>query len=1404
MCSLVTHNDIFSLIFGTVNAKFPPKKQGQARPDGARPSDQVRFMTLGSRRSIHQGLLLAAALSGLATAGHAQTTTDQTLPGQPIPYTQLRPQAAQPTPPQPTPQTAPATPGQPPASGDAVMDSFGLTSQNFRLTPPTTPSGIAPLVVSRRGDTTFLMSAFDATSQDRMSLFSSYDGITFTSLNSDAYRPPAGLLRDPSILRAADGWYYIVYTTGWDGSRFGLARSRDLKTWSHIKDIDIPVAGLTNSWAPEFFRDKDGSVYVVVSLSKGGAKGPFGAHLIKATDLATGTFDAPVPMEGLQGNYIDTFVIPWGETYVAVTKNETTKHLELATANSLTGPWTIVRRGNWAGWGDWVEGPAVVPVKDAQGRDGWRVYFDDYLTKRYWYSDSYDGMRTWTPRQELGGVSGAVRHFTVISQPTATVEQVTAPATKGKTVTWDKHSLMVDGERIMVWAGEFHPFRLPSPSLWRDILQKMKASGFNGVALYFNWGYHSSMRDQYDFTGIRDVEKAIEIAEDLDMYIIVRPGPYVNAELTMGGFPGYLARQTALARTDDPEYLKDADAWLTQLNAIVSRHQITNGGGKVILYQIENELGLTTPTHQRYMQHLYDKARADGITVPIFHNAQSRLPNWTPKTSSTPWSVPGPVDIYAFDGYPGGGCTNTHEIGKPNKVPNWGMYAEVPQGITAPDPNNPVKIGALTSPNTPGFAAEIGSGWFDFWGSIGTYDCTAKRIGSEYVKTFFGSSLINGLSIHSLYMAFGGTSWGWTPASVVYTSYDYGAGIDEARGLRDKQYTLKQMGQFVQAAEPLLSAMTKAPPLASSNPKVKLYHNTSPYGHGNLIFAIHEPTDEFGNNPFSFNLTTKAGSYRVPQAGTLRLNGQDAKLFVADYKLERHHVVYSTSQLQTHLQQGKRDIALFYGPRGEDGETVLRFKSKPVVTVLKGNVTVTWDAKTKDLRLNYVHTAMNRVRVAHGGTSLELLFAEDEVSKTFWRQDTSDGVVLQRSGALIRESKFNGATLHLTGDTSEESTLEIWAPKPVTALTFNGQPVNFTMMEGALWATGLAGPKPATIPDLMQLQWLRRKDSPEANPKFDDSQWRVADLKTSAATIATQPPPGQPVLAMSDYGFHHGDVWYRGRFRTRGQSPETLNFTWNGGPAGVAQVWIDGRFIGERDGHAGEARPKTTMKSHLYIPQLKAGEHSIAIMVRNNAHNWDLGADDEHKEARGLISVELAGLPIQWKIQGNKGGEFIADLVRGPMNNGGLYGEREGWHLPLAAFADTTGWELTSVDDDPPGPGTYWLRTQFKLDLPKGHDTQLGLVIGDADIPRTTARTRMLIFVNGWNIGNFIAHVGPQKTFVVPPGILNPNGDNTLTFAVTTDGKPQNAPEPVKLVVLRNVRGGVPLQLVDSPNRLQR
>src|SRR5262245_66134950 len=91
--------------------------------------------------------------------------------------------------------------------------------------------------------------------------------------------------------------------------------------------------------------------------------------------------------------------------------------------------------------------------------------------------------------------------------PAQAAEPKDAPAQaavpKGQTVTFDKYSMMIGGKRTVIWSGEMHPYRIPSPDLWRDVLQKMRASGYNAVSFYFDWGYHSPESGVYDFSGVR-------------------------------------------------------------------------------------------------------------------------------------------------------------------------------------------------------------------------------------------------------------------------------------------------------------------------------------------------------------------------------------------------------------------------------------------------------------------------------------------------------------------------------------------------------------------------------------------------------------------------------------------------------------------------------------------------------------------------------------------------------------------------------------------------------------------------------------------------------------------------------------------------------------------------------------
>lgn len=116
-------------------------------------------------------------------------------------------------------------------------------------------------------------------------------------------------------------------------------------------------------------------------------------------------------------------------------------------------------------------------------------------------------------------------------------------------------------------------------------MEKFKALDFNGVSFYFYWGYHSPKKGVYDFSGVRDVQKAIDAATQADLEIISRPGPYINAEVDGGGFPGWTKTQRAVARKSSPENNENWAEWLSAIDAKLVPNQITHGG-RIILNQI--------------------------------------------------------------------------------------------------------------------------------------------------------------------------------------------------------------------------------------------------------------------------------------------------------------------------------------------------------------------------------------------------------------------------------------------------------------------------------------------------------------------------------------------------------------------------------------------------------------------------------------------------------------------------------------------------------------------------------------------------------------------------------------------------------------------------------------------------
>ena len=89
------------------------------------------------------------------------------------------------------------------------------------------------------------------------------------------------------------------------------------------------------------------------------------------------------------------------------------------------------------------------------------------------------------------------------------------------------------------------------------------------------------------------------------------------------------------------------------------------------------------------------------------------------------------------------------------------------------------------------------------------------------------------------------------------------------------------------------------------------------------------------------------------------------------------------------------------------------------------------------------------------------------------------------------------------------------------------------------------------------------------------------------------------------------------------------------------------------------------------------------------------------------------------------------------MNEGGLFGERQGWHLPSYP---TSSWVSRSPSEGLPSnvAGVGFFVTTFKLDIPRGLDVMMSFTFQEP----LGQPYRALLFVNGWMMGKRVGNLG--------------------------------------------------------------
>ncbi len=308
------------------------------------------------------------------------------------------------------------------------------------------------------------------------------------------------------------------------------------------------------------------------------------------------------------------------------------------------------------------------------------------------------------------------------------------PITGHHTFEVGEESFLLDGKPFVIRCGEMHFARVPR-ELWRHRIQMIKACGFNAVCAYVFWNNHERVRGQYDFTGQNDIAAFCRVAQEEGMWVVFRPGPYTCAEWEFGGLPWWLMKHDNIKlRSRDPNYLIPACEYLTAIGKAVKDNQITHGGN-ILMVQVENEYGFWGKD-QDYIRAQYDAIKAAGFDIPAFFcNPAYNIPNGL---------IPELLPVVNFGSNPKNAFTQLRKV-------------------------------RATSPLMCG---EYYPAWFDSWGERhnvkGAAQCLADL---EYMLQHKAS--------FSVYMAHGGTSFGWwagcnAPFRPQTSSYDYDAPVSEA------------------------------------------------------------------------------------------------------------------------------------------------------------------------------------------------------------------------------------------------------------------------------------------------------------------------------------------------------------------------------------------------------------------------------------------------------------------------------------------------------------------------------------------------------------------------------------------------------------------------------------------------
>uniref|UniRef100_A0A1B6JXA2 Beta-galactosidase n=1 Tax=Homalodisca liturata TaxID=320908 RepID=A0A1B6JXA2_9HEMI len=323
-------------------------------------------------------------------------------------------------------------------------------------------------------------------------------------------------------------------------------------------------------------------------------------------------------------------------------------------------------------------------------------------------------------------------------------------------IDYQNNRFLKDGEPFQYVSGSLHYFRVPRV-YWRERLRQYRAAGLNAVCTYIEWSRHESSPGTYSFSGENDFEYFVQLAQEEDLLVILRPGPYICSERDFGGYPTWLLHENPNMglRTNESSHTHFVESWLSVLFPRI-QPLLYGNGGPVIMLQVENEYGSFSACDGNYTRWLRDVFR-----TYVGDNAV----------------------LLTTDGAGSGYL-------KCGTIP--GVLATVDFGPTT---NVSREFDALRQyqKHGPLVNSEFYTGWLTHWGD----PKMASRSTSSIVNSTRQLLALN--ASFNFYVFHGGTSFGLSTGANIspflpqVTSYDFDAPISESGNLTEKYYAIRSV-----------------------------------------------------------------------------------------------------------------------------------------------------------------------------------------------------------------------------------------------------------------------------------------------------------------------------------------------------------------------------------------------------------------------------------------------------------------------------------------------------------------------------------------------------------------------------------------------------------------------------------